>query len=369
MTFKLGFLLIPLTISSIINVPSFDDGNHSNKQPSFSLLPGPGDSGLPSISLPNISSNFSFSIPNQEDYFYCPQYGPFPLENCTNFDATFTYALYSVPSTSIIERIRLFNSSNSVVASSSKTSFYYNTGSRKSVTFTVPIKDYWSASGLTLKFEILNSASHTILKAFSVTFYPPSQKTILGVNLKRSIYTSRSLGFYGDGEGMKELVETFDFTTIGDYINVDYYYRLKLNQNYFLYPNSIPLSFNSVNLRFNDDDNLFPYFTHQANGDIILPLNLYKNGSLVTFKIKNTLYVNKRTLQISDTYHSSFASTNDFYLPINGRMKFNNKQVYIDFVRLGKDQISTSIPIKYDVNQSLVGVCTDGGYCIVGGNR
>ncbi len=364
MTFKIGFLIIPLMLSSIINVPSKNLGDHVNKVPSFSFLPEPSSS-----SISSSSSNQSSYIPSQKDYFYSPQYGPFPLENCTNFDATFTYALYSVPSTSIIERIRLFNSSNSVVASSSKISFYYNTGSRKSVTFTVPIKDYWSASGLTLKFEILDSASHTILKAFSVTFYPPSQKIVLGASLKRSIYTSKSLGFYGDGEGIRELVETFDFTTIGDYINVDYYYRLKLNQNYFLYPNNIPLSFNSVNLRFNDDDNLFPYFTHQDNGDIILPLNLYKNGSLVTFKIKNTLYVNKRTLQMSDIYRSSFASTNDFYLPINGRKKFNNKQIYIEFSGLGKDQISTSIPIKYDVNQSLVGVCTDGGYCIVGGNR
>ena len=362
MTFKLGFLLIPLTISSIINVPITSIENHENKLPSFSFLPGPGDTSF-SI-LP--SSSF---VPIGEDYFYCPEYGPFPLDNCSNFDATFTYALYSIPSTSIIERIRLLNASNSVVASSSKASFNYSSGRRKSVTFTVPIKDYWSANGLTLKFEILDSASRAILKAFSVTFYPPSQKTFLGANLKRSSYTSRSLGFYGDGEGIKELVETFDFTTIGDYINVDYYYRLKLNQNYFLYSGNNELTANSVNLRFNDDDNLFPYFSHDNNGDIILPLNLYKNGSLVSFKPKNTLYVNKRTLQMSDTYRSSFGSTKDFYLPINGRKKFNNKQVYIDFVRLGKDQISTSIPIKYDVNQSLVGVCTDGGYCIVGGNR
>lgn len=364
MTFKIGFLLIPLTISSIINVPSFDIG-HENKVPSFTFLPDP--STPFNSSLPIITSSDSSS--NQEDYFYCPEYGPFPLENCSNFDATFTYALYSVSDTSIIERIRLFNSSNSVVASSSKTSYFYTRGYQKSVTFTVPIKDYWSVNGLTLNFEILSSDTHTILKAFSVTFYPPSQKTLLGINLKRSIYSTKSLGFYGDGEGLKEIVETFDFTTIGDYINVDYYYRLRLDQNYFLYQGVNELTINNANLRFNDDDNLFPYFSHQDNGDIILPLNLYKNGSSFTFKPKNPLYVNKRTLQMSDTYRSSFTSTNDFYLPINGRKKFNNKQVYIDISGLGKDQISTSIPIKYDVDQSLVGVCTDGGYCIVGGNR
>ena len=364
MTFKLGFILIPLTISSIINPPCLDI-NHENKVPSFTFLPDPSEPIIPSISS---SSNESIN-PIGEDYFYCPQYGPFPLDNCSNFDATFTYAFYSVPSISIIERIRLFNYSNSVVASSLKASFNYQSGDKKSVTFTVPIKDYWSPSCLTLKFEILNSESRTILKAFSATFYPPSKKTILGANLKRSIYSSQSLGFYGDGEGMKEIIETFDFTTIGDYINVDYYYKLRLNENFFQYPNNNLLTYYGANLRFNDDDNLFPYFTHQDNGDIVLPLELYKNGYLVSFRPKNNLYVNKRTLQISDTYRSSFVSTRDFYLPINGRKKFNNKQMYIDFDRIGIDQISASIPIKYDVNQSLVGVGTDGGYYIIGGNR
>ena len=361
MTFKIGFLIIPLMLSSIVKVPSSTSEDHVNKIPSFSFIQF-----SDTLSAPISSSS---SLTDNQDYFYCPKYGPFPLENCSNFDATFQYALKSVASQNIIERIRLFNSSNSVVASSSKASFYYNNGVMKSVTFTVPIKDYWSINGLTLKFELLNSESRTILKAFSVTFYPPSQKTILGTSLKRSIYTSKSLGFYGDGESIKELVEIFDFTTLGDYINVDYYYRLKLEQNYFLYQSNSILTSYSVDLRFNDDDNLFPYFSHQDNGDILLPLTLYKNGSTVTFKPKNRLYVNKRTLQMSDTYRSSFASTKDFYLPINGRRKFNNKQVYIDFVSLGNDQISTSIPIKYDVNQSLIGVCTDGGYCIVGGNR
>ena len=366
MTSKIGILIISLTISSIINLPiERTIYNDENKLPSYSFLTDPI---VPSFSSSS-SSGTSSSSNNMGDYFYCPPYGPFPLDNCSNFDATFTYKLYNIPSTSIIERIRLLNSSNSVVASSSKTSFTYTLGQKKTVTFTIPIKDYWSVNGLTLKFEILNSVDRSIMKAYSTTFYPPSKKTILGATLKRSIYTSKPLGFYADGIVMKSIIVIFDFTTIGDFINVDYYYRLNLHQNYFLYPSNDVLTASSVNLRFNDDDNLFPYFTHEDNGDIILPLSLIKNGSEVSFKPKNTLYVNKRTLQMSDTYRSSFASTKDFYLPINGRKKFNNKQLYIDLTNLGKDQISTSIPLKYDVDQSLVGVCTDGGYCLIGGNR
>ena len=369
MTFKIGFLIIPLTISSFIGIPSLDNWNRVSKIPSFSILPDPSNSSLPNTSF-HLSTSFHLtSIPTGDDYFSCPKYGPFSLTNCSNFSATFEYRLYSVFSQSIVERIRLFNSSNSVVAASSKAPIDHTIGSKRSVTFNVPIKDYWSTSGLTLNFEIVNSNSNAILKAFSVTFYPPSQKTISGVLLKREQYTSKCLGFYGDGEGMKELKETFDFTTIGDYLGVDYYYRLKLDNNYFIYPNDNLLTSYGANLRFNDDENLFPYYTHQDNGDILIPLSLNKSGNKVTFKYKNNFYINKKTLQISDTYRSSFVVTKDFYLPINGRKIFNNKQLYIDLERVGLDEISTSIPIKYDTSKSLVGVCTDGEYCLVGGNR
>ena len=369
MTFKIGFLIIPLAISSIIGIPSINDGNHINKNPSFSILPDPGDSSTPNTSY-HFSTSFHYSsLPTGDDYFSCSQYGPFPLTNCSNFNATFEYRLYSVFSQSIKERIRLFNASGSVVASSTKTTVSYTIGTKRSVTFLVPIHDYWNVNGLTLKFEIINSSSSAILKDYSITFYPPSQKTINGSLLKRETYTSKALGFYGDGTELKELKETFDFTTIGDYVGVDYYYRLRLDNNHFLYPNDYTLASYNLALRFNDDDNLFPYYTHDNNGDIVIPLIFNRNGNQVSFKFKNHFYINKKTLQISDTYRAAFTSTNDFYLPINGRKKFNNKQLYIDIDRIGLDEISTSIPLKYDTSRSLLGVCTDGEYCIVGGNR
>lgn len=369
MTFKIGFLIIPLSLSAIIGIPSFDNWYDGYKAPSFSFLPDPSVSSIPSSSS-QISSTVHFSsLPTVKDFFTCSRYGPFSLTNCNNFNATFEYRLNSVSNQTVIERIRIFNSSNSVVAASSKAPIDYIKGTKRSVSFLVPIQDYWSINGLTLKFEIVNSDSSAILKAFSVTFYPPSQKTISGVSLKREQYTSKCLGFYGDGEGMKELKETFDFTTIGDYLGVDYYYRLRLDNNYFLHPNEGLLTTYGANLRFNDDENLFPYYTHQDNGDILIPLSLNKSGNKVTFKYMNNFYLNKKTLQISDTYRSSFVATRDFYLPINGRRKFNNKQLYIDLERVGFDEISTSIPLKYDTSKSLVGVCTDGEYCLVGGNR
>ena len=72
---------------------------------------------------------------------------------------------------------------------------------------------------------------------------------------------------------------------------------------------------------------------------------------------------------MSNIYRNGFVISKDFYLPINGRSRFNGKQIFFVLEGLGNDNISTSFPLRYDVTSSLVGVCTDGDYCIVGGRR
>ena len=315
------------------------------------------------------SSSSQSSTPNPDpagDYIFSDHYGPFNIGS-NNFDATFTYALNSVASQSIFERIRLFNANNEVVSSSSKTSFSYTKGSQKSVTFTIPIRDYLTSSGLTLSFEILNTA-HVIYKHYSVTFYPPSNSTIPGTTMLREKHESKSLGFYGDGSGLKELKETIDFRTFGEYLNVDYYYKLDLQYNAFAYLSDFDLEADDINLRFNDRQNMFPDLQHNFEDDIIIPLSFNKKSFNINFKYKNQFYVNKKTLEIADEYMNNYVLTNDFYLPVNGMNNFNNKTLYIDIFNLGVDNITTCIPIKYNVDHALVSICPDGDYCVTGGN-
>ena len=314
------------------------------------------------------SSSPSSSVPSSgEDYFYSEEYGPFPLTSLYNVNATFTYELKRLASQQVIERIRLY-SNGDVVSSVSNGLFYYNTGERRSATFKINIKDYMSPSGLTLLFEILNSSYQTV-KAYSASFYPPSCSNVLATSLKKQVYESRSLGFAGNGYQMVGVKERIDFTGIGDYIDNDYYYRLDISRNKFLYPNNFTLGYKSINLRFNDSDYLFPHFTHQSNGNIVIPLALQKSGSTVNFRYKNRFYVNRKTLDISDTYQTNYISTSDFYLPINGLKRFNGTTLYLDIEELGADRISTSIPLRYELNRTILGTCSDGDYCIGGGNR
>lgn len=326
-------------------------------------------SSISSSSSTNSSSSSSY-VPTPDsvgDYLFCDEYGPFSLDNPFDIDAAFTYELHSISSQTIIERMRLFKN-GTVVSAASKPSFSYTNGQRKTVSFTIPISDYLTDSGLQLRFEILNS-SRTILKAYAASFYPLEKQTISGYSLKHDLYTSSSVGFYGDGSGLHELKDIFDFTCIGDYVDNDNYYRLDISKNTFNYWGSSTLPYQSVKLRFNDDEYLFPNMYHDDNDDIVLPLKLSQNDSTVSFKYKNQFYVNKKTLDTSDAYKAEYVPTSDFYLPINGLAKFNDKNIYLDFEHVGVSDISTTIPLKYDMNRTIVGVCADGDYCVVGGNH
>ena len=357
MNSKIVFLIMPLIISSTSNLPLIINLDRTN------AVSGP------IITFKPIEISTPPTI--NDDFLYCDLYGPFDIDNLKNVNATFTYEFHTVASQNIIERIRLLNSSNSVVASSAKNTIAYTRGFRNEVTFTIPLKNYLTNNGLTLKFEIINSSSREILKGYSAAIYPSSKSYISGVTLKRNVYQSRSVGFYADGEQLNEAIETFDFTHFGDYLDVDYYYRLDINKNTFLYPNDYNLNFtyNYAYLWFNDDDNLFPYYYHNSSGDITIPISLVRKGDVISFKYNKTFYLNRRTLQISDTYRSGFIATSDFYLPVNGRTKFNNKQLWFEINNMGLDGLSTSIPVRYDTSKSLVGVCKDGDYCVIGGKR
>lgn len=350
-----------LSIIGTIIISSFNTPPHPTVRPGNS---GSGFSFINDLS----SSSSSSSSANQSDYFRCNQFGPFPTSSVSDISVQFTYKVY-IGNMKIIERIRLLNKNNSVLSSSSKASFNYTSGNRRDVTFTIPLRDYWTSNGLTLKFEILNASSYSVLKTFSATFYPPESKTISFNTIKHTTYTSPGLGFFGDGTKMKAITEQFNFKNISDYFDVDYYYRLDLNRTTFGYSCNAPSSSftcGETYLRFEDRNNFFPFLTHTGN-NVKLPLNVSYASGNVSFSFANRFYINKRTLQISSTYRNGFVLTNDFYLPVNGRKFFNGKTIYIDISHLGLDDISTSIPLKYDISQALVGACNDGRHCIVGG--
>lgn len=353
----------PITVSSISSEIGAMSRSKYNPPVSFPIFDS--QEIIISSQSSSSSSSSSSSVNNQnQDYFYCDKYGPF-IEDERNKEITFTYELHSIENQKIIERVRLIKDTV-VLATVSKGSFSYAKGTRKEVTFILNLYNYLDKRGLELHFEIINT-SYQILKEYSASIFPPSKSSVLATSLKREVYTSKSLGFYGDGTKMVEIKDTFDFTKFGDFVDNDYYYRLDIGRNAFYTANNEPIKCNSAYLRFYDDEYLFPNFTHQDNDEIVLPLKIYQREERLSFLFVDKFYVDKKTLDVSDTYQPNYIITSSFYLPINGLNKFNGKTIYIDINGLGLDEISTTISLKYELNRLIVGSCENGEYCVHGG--
>ena len=359
--FKIISLFAAICLSAIITMP---ERPTKVVTPGFSFID---DFSLsiepPSLSLPLSSEDTSSYM----DYFNCPSvYGPFHVGDA-NFEATFEYRI-NIPNQRIIERLRVLNQNGTVVASSSKASKDYVDNALNTVIFTVPIRDYLTIKGLTLKFEILNS-SYSILKCYQASLFPVVTPDYSYIYYKNNVYETNSIAIYGDGIDMREGKELFDFRELGDYIDVDYYYRLDINNLFFDYESVFSLMYSSMYLIFEDRDHLFPYLSHDDSENVSLKLQIYKKDGHYHFKYENKFYINKRTLQVSDIYRQGFALTSDFYLPINGKKLFNGKTIYFAFNKLGQSEITVSFPLHYSIDKSLVGLCNDGKHCVGGGSR
>ncbi len=320
----------------------------------------------PNVSISRSSSKSSSSISyTDKDYFYCDNYGPFSADDPGPVDVTFRYGYVSIPSQTIMERIRTFKN-NKVVSSSSKPSFSYTSGQIREVTFAFNARDYINENGIELRFEIVD-ASYQVLKVQSAHLYPPSKSHLFAAELKRTPYVSKPLGFYGDGEKMCEIKEEIDFTRIGDYIDNDYYYRLDIGRNVFYSTRNTQITCSSVALKFYDFEYAFPYFAHEESSLINIPLKLVQKDDQVSFQFVNRFYVDEKTLEVSNSYRPNFKVTSSFYLPINRLNQFNRKTIYLEIEELGMDKISTNITLRYELNRLFIGSCDSGEYCIHGG--
>lgn len=368
------YKIFPLLVATILAAIG-GTGAQPNRLGGFSFDFGGISGKISAHSNPNIgsfvasASRVEISFPEDEynDYFQCPIYGPFNVGD-PDFDATFKYRA-DIENQDIIERLRIINSLNRVVSAQSHPSIHYFDNELIETTFTIPIHDYLTNEGITIKFEIVNKKTYSVLKEYSTTLYPITVPSLSSNYLKSNSYQSNPIAFCGDGTQMKEIYETIDFTYIGDYLDADYYYRLNIKYLYFYYRSDLSLSYNNIAMRFNDNENLFPYFAHDANNNVVIPLKTSISRSKVTLDYLHSFYTNKRTLQSSDNYRPGFVSTKDLYLPINGRKTFNYKQIYIDFYEFGKSQITVSFPVRYIADKALIGVCSDGGYCVSGGSK
>ena len=333
-----------------------------------------------SVSKGTVTSNSSEETPSSNnayspyysnrsgvDYFVSDVYGPFNIGD-PDFDATFSYRA-NIDNQHIIESFQLFPfNSQEPYVTTNHVPFGYRNNALIQTTFTIPINRYLTNKGLTLKFELLAYPSREVLRSYSTHLFPLTQPGWSVDDMKTGYCITRSIGFYGSGQTLSPISESFNFSYLGDYIDNEYYYRLDFSNNYMKYDSKFDLTYGSVNLKIEDKNNIFPYFSHDSNDNITVPLKATKGkNEVVTFSLKNVLFVNRKTLEMSDSNQFGFIATRDFYLPVNKRNKINNKTFSFEFNNFGKSGVTASFPVQYIAGEPLVGTSGDAKFYVVGG--
>ena len=312
--------------------------------------------------------------PEETDYFASKGvYGPFSLDNPPeHINLEFYYEFYSINNVKLRTHFMVYKEKELIYLHRSSPELYKK-GQRNTLEYSkIPIKQYWSEKGLKIVLEFYDYrkvSDERLLKDFSVSFYPPKEKEIMGEYFLNFRHETDNSCFYADGKELKNYIEIYDFRTMGSYIDNDYYYRLDVSKNYFLYPNEIDFAYEKASLLFEDKNHFFKYLKHDEDGMVEIPLRIVKDEDKYRFKFNRTFYVNKRTLEMSDDAREGFIYSTYFFLPMNGLEKFNNKTLYFYIKNMGADKISTFLPLKYETNRTIVGLCDNSEYCVEGGNN
>ena len=176
---------------------------------------------------------------------------------------------------------------------------------------------------------------------------------ILGFKIENSKIT-----YYGDA---LSVIDTIDF------LAVDYYYRLDLSSIYFEFI-SRGKTYDNVEIYFEDEHNIFPYFSKDESGVIHLPLSIDMSAMpKMGIKYKNGFYVNPRNLDMSSTIKSGYRATNYFYFPVNKLEQVVDYKFTFEITGLGWNKTTFRLTLDYDVSQRLIGRCDTSEYCITGG--
>ena len=216
-----------------------------------------------------------------------------------------------------------------------------------------------------ITFQIISDAATTVLY---------TKKTVLercdpliinptsdGVNDYYGSYSVINIG-----AGLRKR-ETYDFSDNSVVFFNDNYYELSLEGQRITYDYFKDFTYSNAYLTFYDKENNFRYFPRIAS-KIQLPLDIVQEGNILTFKFKNTYFVDPHTLAMSPLRRTGFVRTSRFYLPIGKRETFENKKFTIDITNAGCSGSTITMDVSYYSTRNLFGYCQNSDYCITGGN-
>lgn len=161
--------------------------------------------------------------------------------------------------------------------------------------------------------------------------------------------------------------ERFMFLNFPDYINVDYYYRLHIDDLSMMYASMYDYVNQTGYIRFYDYYRIFPYLDNNEDVPYFdIPIVAKMVNNLVKFEFSRQMFVNSQTLQMSFRPIKGFVKTRYFYFPLNKSEQLIDQIFTLHFDSFGYGKTSFSWDMRYLTNRTLIGDCSNSEYCVKG---
>lgn len=184
--------------------------------------------------------------------------------------------------------------------------------------------------------------------------------------LENGLYTDESVGFQIIENKVIYKNEHYDFRGFSSELICENYYRLELEQFYFVYESHASFIYEKAFLSFEDPFDVFPLL-EEENELKIVPLKVFTLNDdkfQITF---DKLYVEENYLWMSSTYKEGLAPSPYFYLPLNVQEELFGIELRLSILKAGGGRNDFHFSFDLYFGNNLFGACHSSDFCLVGG--
>ena len=298
--------------------------------------------------------------------------GPFELDPNNTVRSKIEYSYYGreliyYKNREVFETATLYRTNDCQLASYARMVHTYEEPGQ-TILWQLPIYEFLTTDGLRIKLE-LRITDGRLYQEDTFDLYPINTETFNPFLTNNRTYESKVYAFekpynlYPINHTAK-----YDFSLLEE--------STTDNNVYFEYPNCSfqyeayeDFSYGEAYIKFYDTDHLFNFYRTSSDGYKHIPLILEYDNSLkrVNVSMKQSYYVNRETMKISDIYRNNFELTDKFYLPYNFKNYSENYEFSVHLIDIGADKLDVIFPLSLAFQRSKFGLCNNSDYCVIGG--
>lgn len=236
---------------------------------------------------------------------------------------------------------------------------------KESVAVNIPFPTDFFANGkchCTIYFQ----AQIPYLTIVEFDVFSTSKKIIDIATLENRIYVNDKIGFQIVENEIFYKNEQYDFRGFLDELISDKYYRLELEQFYFVYESEKQFSYEKAFVTFEDPSNVFPLL-EEDDGQKAIPLKVYTLNDNKIQILFDKLYVEENYLWMSSTYKDGLTISPYFYLPLNAQEKLFGLNLRLVITNAGEEQNDFYFDFEFYFGNNLFGDCQTSDFCLIGG--